>query len=146
MTNEQFKVRAFEEDDLQEVIGLWETVFPNDPPWNEPRRVVRRKMGIQRELFLVGEINERVVATVMGGYDGFRGWVYHLAVAPEFRRRGFGRRMMEVVERELLGLGCPKVNLQVRASNRDVIDFYEAIGYRIEERVSMSKHLAKGTR
>jgi ribosomal protein S18 acetylase RimI-like enzyme len=146
MACEGLQIRPFEEDDLEEVVKLWETVFPDDPPWNEPRTVVRRKMGIQRDLFLVGQLNGRVVATVMGGFDGFRGWVYHLAVAPDLRRRGFGQKMMEVVESELLELGCPKVNLQIRASNQGVIEFYRTLGYDPENRVSMSKHLAQKTR
>jgi ribosomal protein S18 acetylase RimI-like enzyme len=146
MTGERLQVRPFEADDLEDVVKLWETVFPDDPPWNEPRTVVRRKLGIQRDLFLVGQINGRVVATVMGGFDGFRGWVYHLAVAPDLRRRGFGQRMMEVVESKLLDLGCPKINLQIRASNQGVIDFYKTLGYGPEDRVSMGKRLVPKSR
>jgi len=146
MVFERLQIRPFEEDDLEDVVTLWETVFPNDPPWNEPRTVVRRKLGVQRELFLVGHIDGRVVASVMGGFDGFRGWVYHLAVAPDLRRRGLGRRMMEVVESKLLDLGCPKINLQIRASNQGVFDFYRTLGYGPEDRVSMSKHLTQKNR
>ena len=141
MACEGLPVRPFEDDDLEDVVKLWETVLPDDPPWNEPRTVVRRKLRIQRDLFLVGQIDGRVVATVMGGFDGFRGWVYHLAVAPDLRRRGLGGKMMEVVESKLLDLGCPKINLQIRASNQGVVDFYETLGYGPEDRVSMGKHL-----
>lgn len=142
MTREALRVRAFREEDRVAVVALWEQVFPDEPPWNDPGAVVRRKLGIQRELFLVGESGSRIVATVMGGYDGFRGWIYHLAVSSELRRRGFGRAMMHAVERELIALGCPKINLQVRATNHGVIAFYEALGYETEERVSMGKRLS----
>ena len=102
---------------------------------------MRRKLKAQRDLFLVGHLNGRLVATVMGGFDGFRGWVYHLAVAPDLRRKGFGRKMMEFAEGRLRELGCPKINLQVRASNQAVVDFYKSLGYGIEDRVSMGKQL-----
>ena len=94
-----------------------------------------------RDLFLVGEFRDRVVATVLAGFDGFRGWVYHLAVAPEHRRQGFGRAMMQEVEARLRLLGCPKLNLQVRTTNAEVIEFYRRIGYQVEDRVSLGKRL-----
>ena len=83
--------------------------------------------------------------TVMGGYDGHRGWVYSLAVVPEVRRRGVGTALMRHVERELAVRGCPKVNLQVLASNAATVAFYEKLGYSVEERVSMGKLLRPGT-
>jgi ribosomal protein S18 acetylase RimI-like enzyme len=104
--------------------------------------VIRRKLEVQRELFLVGVLGEEVVGTVLAGYDGFRGWVYHLAVHPAHRRRGFGRRLMQSAERRLRALGCPKLNLQVRARNAGVVAFYEALGYSVEGHVSMGKELS----
>jgi len=144
MSHERLEIRPYDEADLLDVVRLWEEVFPDDPPWNDPRTVIARKLRVQRDLFLVGHLDGRPVATVLAGFDGFRGWVYHLAVTPASRRRGFGRRMMEAAERGLRDLGCPKVNLQVRASNRAVVDFYERLGYTIEERASMGKHLEGG--
>ena len=82
-----------------------------------------------------------MVCTALAGYDGFRGWVYHVATAPDHRRRGYGRKMMRAVERELIRLGCPKLNLQVRSDNREVAAFYESLGYAPEERLSMGKIL-----
>lgn len=141
MPNDQLKIRPFNEEDLMSVVSLWEAVFPDDPPWNAPRLVVARKLRVQRDLFLVGCLDRRLVATVLAGFDGFRGWVYHLAIASDLRQRGFGRQMMEAAERKLRDLGCPKVNLQVRSSNQAVIDFYGKLGYRIEDRASMGKRL-----
>ena len=79
----------------------------------------------------------------MGGYEGHRGWVYYLAVTPEQRRQGLGRQMMEAVEEKLLAKGCPKINLQVRSDNDDVVTFYENIGYKTEDRVSLGKRLVE---
>ena len=85
----------------------------------------------------------QVVATVMGGYDGHRGWIHSLAVDSSYQRRGLCRKIMDAVERKILKLGCPKINLQVRTENNNVVEFYESIGYKTEERVSMGKRLVE---
>jgi len=103
--------------------------------------VVRRKALVQRELFLVAEVDGVVVGTVMAGFDGVRGWVHKLAVHPDHRRRGLASRLMAEAERRLWAVGCPKLNLQVRASNFDVVAFYRALGYAVEENVSLGKRL-----
>ena len=132
-------IREFEEKDHSAVIKLWESLFKNDPPWNDPASIIKRKLAFQSELFLIGEDNRRVVATVLGGYDGFRGWVYHLAVNADKRRTGIARQMMNAIENKLKDLGCIKINLQIRSSNLDVVAFYEAIGYSKENHISMGK-------
>jgi len=125
------------------VISLWGEVFPDDPPWNEPAAVIRRKLTVQPQLFLVGLVDGRVVGTVLAGFDGVRGWVHHLAVHGSCRRQGIASALMRAAEEGLAGLGCPKVNLQVRATNAAVVAFYRAIGYDVEERASLGKRLAK---
>ena len=137
----KLNIRQFKEEDTQDVIRLWRKSFPTDPPWNDPQDVVQRKINYQRELFLVGESQGRVVATVLGGYDGFRGWVYHLAVLNDKRRSGIGNTMMSAIEKELRQLGCIKINIQVRSSNQEVILFYKGIGFDIEDHVSLGKLL-----
>jgi ribosomal protein S18 acetylase RimI-like enzyme len=82
-----------------------------------------------------------VLGTVMGGYDGHRGWVYSLAVHPDCRRQGVATKLMQYLESHLVDLGCPKLNLQVRATNQEVVSFYTSLGYQVEERVSMGKRL-----
>ena len=77
----------------------------------------------------------------MGGYDGHRGWMYSLAVCPEFRRRGIGQQLVHYLERALAAMGCLKINLQVLAGNAAVAGFYEKLGYKIEPRISMGKLL-----
>jgi ribosomal protein S18 acetylase RimI-like enzyme len=134
-------IRRFEVSDEDEVTLLWQTVFADDPPWNTPAEVIRRKLDVQPDLFRVGVLEGKVVATVMAGYDGNRGWIYHLAVAPQLQGNGFGRAMMAEAERCLRALDCPKINLQVRASNALTTGFYQALGYAIEERISMGKRL-----
>jgi len=136
-------VRPFEPQDHAEVVSLWKDVFPDDPLWNEPAAMIRRKLTVQPELFLVGYADGRLVATVLAGFDGVRGWIHHLAVHPSYRRRGIARALMIAAEEGLAKLGCPKVNLQVRATNTAVVSFYRALGYSIEERTSLGKRLGK---
>ena len=134
-------IRPFRDLDHRAVAELWNEVFRDDPPWNAPAEVIRRKCGVQRELFFVAMDGGHVVGTALAGFDGCRGWVHHVAVHPSARRKGIGTRMMRAVERGLAELGCPKVNLQVRPTNAGVIAFYRALGYDVEERISMGKRL-----
>ena len=143
MTESEPKVRAYNPRDQQSVVELWATVFPDDPPWNEPRDVIQRKSSVQPELFMVCEIEGRVVGTVLAGFDGVRGWVHHLAVLPELRRRGLATRLMRAAEQGLTNSGCPKLNLQVRATNSGVVAFYQSLGYAIEDRISLGKPLGQ---
>ena len=133
-------IRAYQARDEGTVVSLWEECGLTRP-WNDPRKDIARKLAIQPDLFLVGTLEGQLIATVMAGYEGHRGWVNYLAVAPKARGRGFGRALMERAERLLLNLGCPKLNIQVRSSNADVLAFYRAIGYVPEAMVSLGKRL-----
>lgn len=134
------EIRPYEEADQDAVVKLWRACGLVAPQ-NDPVKDIRRKLRVQREMFLVGLIDGRLVATVMAGYEGHRGWVNYLAVAPDCRKRGFGRRLMDEAEALLRAAGCPKINLQVRSSNSDVIGFYGSIGYAVDDVVSMGKRL-----
>lgn len=135
-------IRAYSTSDHSGVISLWNEVFQNEPPWNDPAVIIRRKLGVQPELLLVAvSENSQVIGTVIAGYDGVRGWVHHLAVHPDTRRKGVGRALMLAAEERLAKLGCPKLNLQVRATNASTVSFYRALGYAVEDRVSLGKRL-----
>lgn len=140
------EIRPFEDADEDAVAALWREVFPEDPPWNEPALVMAKKREVQRELFLVATENGALAGTAMGGYDGHRGWIYAVAVRPDLRRRGLGARLMARLEAALSERGCPKVNLQVRAGNEAVVAFYQRLGYRLEQRVSLGKLLSQERR
>lgn len=133
-------IRPFKEADRDALIALWRDCLLV-VPWNDPDRDIDRKLAADPEGLLVGEIDGDIVATAMAGYEGHRGWVNYLAVAPARRREGLGRAMMAAVEALLAGRGCPKVNLQVRTGNSEVIDFYEALGYRVDAVVGLGKRL-----
>jgi len=141
MGDAALEVRPFREADDAEVVALWKRVFPDERAWNEPAAYIQRKLAVQRELFLVGALDGAVVATVVAGYDGVRGWIYHLAVAPAHRRHGYGRAMMADAEARLRALGCAKINLQIFRSNAEVVRFYERLGYALEDRLSMGRRI-----
>jgi ribosomal protein S18 acetylase RimI-like enzyme len=135
-------IRPFDERDEAAVVALWSAAFPHQSPRNDPQAIIRQKRRAQPELFLVGEVEGRAVATVLAGYDGHRGWVYHVAVAADARRRGHGGAMMAAAADRLRALGCPKINLQINRSNAEAVAFYEALGYAVEDRISMGKVLS----
>jgi hypothetical protein len=132
------------------VHSSWPTSRPSSPcgdgavsrgPGTTPRKDIQRKLDVRPELFLVGLVEGVVVASVMAGHEGHRGWINYLAVLPEFQGKGFGRVMMGEAERRLRDAGCPKINLQVRSSNTAVIEFYHRLGYGVDDVVSMGKRL-----
>jgi ribosomal protein S18 acetylase RimI-like enzyme len=134
------EIRPFQPSDSEALIELWKE-SSLVVPWNDPHRDIRRKLAIQPELFLVGVLAGEIVASVMAGYDGHRGWLNYLAVAPRFRRCGIGRRIVKEAEARLREMGCPKINIQIRASNTGVIEFYRRIGFKPDDVVSMGKRL-----
>jgi hypothetical protein len=137
-------IRPFDEQDVPQVIALWTEVFAYPDPHNDPAESIRRKVAVKDDLFLVAVEDSKILGTVMGGYDGHRGWVYSLAVDPANRRKGIGTALMRELERRLKNLGCPKLNLQILNHNMGVVAFYESLGYKVEERVSMGKRFIGG--
>ena len=154
------KIRAFQTADTASVVALWESCNLTRP-WNDPKLDIARKCSVDDGLFLVGEldlqihnkpgvepgtildteIDNGIVATIMGSYDGHRGWIYYLAVHPDQQRKGLGEQMMKDMEARLLALGCPKINLQIRRENSSVMTFYESLGFTEDASVSLGKRL-----
>jgi ribosomal protein S18 acetylase RimI-like enzyme len=134
-------IRTFKDSDEKAVTSLWREVSQSIAPHNDPALAIRKKLAVERDLFLVAEVNGAVVGTVMGGYDGHRGWVYSVAVLSGYRRRGIATALVRRLETDLAKLGCLKVNLQVRVSNSGVVSFYEKLGFCVEDLISMGKRL-----
>jgi len=134
------EIRSFQASDETVVVQLWKDCNLVIP-WNDPLRDIRRKLRVQPALFLVGFVSGELAATVMAGYEGHRGWLNYLAVAPRFRRQGLGRKLVAESEARLRQMGCPKINIQIRAGNTAVIEFYNRIGFKTDDVVSMGKRL-----
>jgi ribosomal protein S18 acetylase RimI-like enzyme len=139
------EIRPFDLGDEEAVVLLWNRCGLVRPQ-NDPRKDIQRKLTVRPDLFLVGVIDGQVVATVMAGFEGHRGWLNYLAVDPPFQRRGLARELVTAAEARLRETGCPKINLQIRASNLGVIEFYRRIGYTTDDVVSMGKRLAHDDR
>jgi ribosomal protein S18 acetylase RimI-like enzyme len=133
-------LRSYRPADRDALVSLW-SICELTRPWNDPNRDIDRKLARDAENLLVLDDDGRLIGSVMVGYEGHRGWVNYLAVHPDRRRQGLGRLLMDAAERRLRDLGCPKVNLQVRASNEAAKDFYRRIGYSVDEAVSFGKRL-----
>lgn len=135
-------VRAYEESDRQSVIELWEECGLVAGQ-NNPHKDIDRKLQKDPDLFLVGTIgdNAGLVATVMGGYDGHRGWLNYLAVRPSQQRQGYGQQIVQAIELLLAKRGCPKINLQVRLANESAVAFYSALGYGDDRVLSLGKRI-----
>jgi len=135
-----FDVRQFDEADRAAVIALWRACGLTRS-WNDPDVDIDRKLALDDGGFFVAARNGQLVASVMAGYDGHRGWINYLAVDPSCRGDGVGRLIMDRAEQHLIASGCPKINLQIRAENSGAIQFYERLGFSVDDVVSMGKRL-----
>jgi ribosomal protein S18 acetylase RimI-like enzyme len=134
------KIRPYDCADEPEVVALWQ-VCELTRSWNDPHKDIERKLGCQPDWFLVGELDGRIIASAMFGYDGHRAWMNYLAVSPEHQHCGHARSLIAHGEAALTAAGCPKLSLQIRSSNAKVIAFYQHLGYSQDDVVSMGKRL-----
>jgi ribosomal protein S18 acetylase RimI-like enzyme len=123
------------------VVELWRQCGLTRP-WNDPYEDIALKIAFQPELFFVGTLDGRVIASLMAGYEGHRGWIQYLGVSPDYQRQGIGSRIVMKAEQALRELGCVKINLQVRETNQAVIAFYEKLGFSDDHVLSLGKRLA----
>ncbi len=136
----QIAIRPFHIDDMEPTISLWQACGLTRP-WNDPRKDIQRKLDEAPALFLLAVHAERVVGSVMAGYDGHRGWIYYLAVLPDYQSHGIGKKLVLESEDRLLALGCPKIQLMIRRDNHTVSAFYQAMGYEASDVLVLGKRL-----
>jgi ribosomal protein S18 acetylase RimI-like enzyme len=136
------QIRTFQAADEAVVIELWRACELVRPV-NDPAKDIRRKLRVNPEWFLVGTLDGKIIAAVMAGYEGHRGWINYLAVHPDHRLHGYGRKIMAEAEKLLRAADCPKINLQVRTGNRAVLEFYRCIGYGMDDVISLGKRLER---
>jgi len=137
------KIREFRIDDYPMVRDLWQAAGLILRPGDELEDV---KLKLQRDpdLFLVAVQDDRIVGSIMGGWDGRRGWIYHLAVKPEHQQKGIGVGLVREVEERLVAKGARKVNAQVYKWNERSSEFFKAIGYEPQPDLTMiGKQLRK---
>ncbi|MBJ9984046.1 GNAT family acetyltransferase [Acinetobacter sp. S40] len=135
-----FMIRQFIQSDLDDVINLWE-MCGLTRPWNNPEIDIFRKLVQQDDLFLVAIKDEQLIAVLMGGYDGHRGWMNYLAVHPQHQRLGIATALVQQLEKRLIARGCPKLQLLVRQDNLDIQSFYAELDYEEEDVICLGKRL-----
>jgi ribosomal protein S18 acetylase RimI-like enzyme len=139
------RIRKVTSADAEAVLALWRVVFPEYADASKPQRnasaSVARKLAFGDGLFWAAERGGSLVGTAMAGYDGHRGWLYSVGVHPDARGAGIGRALVQEAERALAALGCPKVNLQVFASNAGGCAFWRGVGYAEDGVMSFGKRL-----
>jgi ribosomal protein S18 acetylase RimI-like enzyme len=135
-----FKIGPYQEKYRDAVVELWKKCSLLHPP-NDPIKDIEAKMRFQPNLFFVALVDGKVMGSVMVGYEGHRGWLNYLAVAPEHQRRGYGRKLVEKAMAELAKMGCQKLNLQVRKGNAAAVEFYKHVGFKEDECLSFGKRL-----
>ena len=126
--------------DVADVVALWQASGLTRP-WNDPAADIALARKGSNAMVLVGRDDGALVATVLVGHDGHRGWVYYLAVGPDRRHKGYGRMMMDAAERWLREPGIEKLQLLMRPDNTIVKDFYQSLGYSMQERIIYAKWL-----
>jgi ribosomal protein S18 acetylase RimI-like enzyme len=126
--------------DAEAVVALWRACGLTRP-WNDPARDFKSAIEGPASAILLLRDGDAIAAGVMAGFDGHRGWVYYLAVAPDRRRQGLGRAMMEAAEAWLRERGAPKIQLMVREDNEAALGFYEALGLERQKVVTLGRFL-----
>ena len=134
-------IRTFEMRDYEQVVALWRAAGIS-LHLSDDATGIEHKIERDPELFIVGELDGQIVGAVLGCYDGRRGWVNHLAVAPDYQRNGLGTMLMAALEVRFKAVGCVKINLLIEPDNSGVQRFYDGIGYTRDELVFMEKTLA----
>lgn len=129
--------------DIASATALWHDVGLTRP-WNDPAADARRALAGPASTILGARDNGELAGTVMTGHDGHRGWVYYLAVAASYQRRGVARALMTTAENWCAAAGMPRLNLMVRTGNAPVLGFYARLGYRLSDVVVLQKDLPGG--
>ena len=136
----QIELRPFHIDDADQTVALWQACGLTRP-WNDPYKDIQRKLAEEPDLFMLAVQDAQVIGSVMAGYDGHRGWIYYLAVLPQYQSLGLGRQLLQQAEERLHALGCPKVQLMIRQDNSAVQAFYRTLGYEPAEVQVLGKRL-----
>ncbi len=133
------EISNFSIDMYQNVYNLW-VMTGLAIGISDTKEHVERVLKQHPELFIVGKVEEKIVAVVMGAFDGRRGYVHHLAVDPEFQKKGFGKEIMEELHKRFLKKGVVKVHLFVDIETKGVIEFYQKLGWYLRDDLKMMSY------
>ena len=143
MTHGSTQIGELSPDEAESAIDLWDEANLLQP-WNDPRADIAAALACATSTVLAARTDGRIVATVMVGYDGHRGWFYYLAVAASHRRTGLGRAIVAAAEEWLRTQGAGTIRLMIRTENAAVTGFYRALGYEQSDLIVMGKRFGEG--
>jgi len=136
----KYNISVFKDKYRSQVIDLWEQCNLIKY-WNDPDKDIDRKLKVNDNLFLIVEFNKIIIGSAMAGYDGHRGSVYYLSIDPKYQNKGVGKILMKEIEKRLISIGCPKINIFIRNSNIEVKEFYQSINYEEQNSLVYGKRL-----
>ena len=131
MNIEKFSMKSY-----NDIVHLWKKAGISVGS-SDSKKEIKRMLERNPDLFLLGKINKQIVAVVMGGFDGRRGYVHHLAVDPKHQKRGYGKKLMNALIEEFRRYGVHKIHLFIEKQNRTVVDFYSHLGWQIRDDLIM---------
>ncbi len=133
-------IKEFKPCDREPVVSLWERCGLTRP-WNNPHEDFDLATASASSTILVGRLDGRIIASVMVGFDGHRGWLYYLTVDPSYQGNGFGRELVAAAEEWLKAKGAPKADLMVRHDNADAVRFYKRMGHAPQDVTTLGEKL-----
>lgn len=135
------QIRQFQMTDYDATVELWRSAGIR-PNVGDDRSSIEELLARAPDLLLVALEDGELAGSVIGAFDGRRGWIYHLAISPRHQHKAIGSALLQAVEDRLRDRGCPKVNLLIESDNAGVQAFYERLGYAQKELIFMEKRLS----
>ena len=135
-----FRIIPYNSQYQKALVDLWKKCGLIVPS-NDPVEDIKKKLEFQPQLLLIALVDERLIGSVMIGYEGHRGWLNYLAISPEHQRKGYGRKLVQKAISKLKEFGCLKVNVQVRKTNISAVGFYRHLGFKDDNVISLGLRL-----
>ena len=136
----KMKIEKFKIEYYDEVVELWRKAgieMVSSDTIDEVTRVLNRNP----DLLLIGKVQEKIIAIVIGAFDGRRGYVHHLAVDPDYQKMGFGKTIMDGLIEQFRAMNIHKVHLFIEKSNKRVVEFYNNLGWDVREDLIMMSYV-----
>ena len=130
------KIENFTMKNYDNIIGLWRKAGISVGS-TDSEKEIKKMLTLNPNLFLIGKVNNKVIAVVMGGFDGRRGYVHHLAVDPLHQKKGYGKMIMDELINRFRKIGVHKIHLFIEKDNQDVVDFYKNLEWQIRDDLIM---------
>ena len=138
------KIEKFSMKYYDDVVQLWNKAGISVGS-SDSKKEIERMLERNPNLFLIGKIEENIIAVVMGGFDGRRGYIHHLAVDPIYQKKGYGKKLVDDLISEFRRIGVHKIHLFIEKQNQAVVDFYSNLGWQIRNDLIMMSYIPDNT-